>query len=74
MVTSMDASLADLSALTLVGFDLRLFVDAQHQRVLGRTHVEADDVPNLVDEKRVLRELAPLAPCGWRPKTRRHGV
>ena len=42
--------------------DLRLLVPAEHQRALGRAHVEPDDVAHLLDEERVRRELEGLAP------------
>jgi hypothetical protein len=38
---------------TIQGLDLRLLIDAQHDGVLGRSHVEADDIANLGDEIRV---------------------
>ena len=34
--------------------DLRLLVDAEHQRLVRRGQVQADDVAHLVDEQRVL--------------------
>jgi len=37
--------------------NLRLFIDTQHQRMVGRMHVHAGDIPHLFDEQRVLREL-----------------
>jgi hypothetical protein len=33
--------------------DLRLLIDAQHDRALGRIEVQADDVTDLVDEQRI---------------------
>ena len=35
------------------GLDLALLVDAQHQRLVRRMEVEADDVPDLLGEERV---------------------
>ena len=40
--------------------DLRLLVDAEHDRRLGRIEVEPDDVAHLVDELRIRRELERL--------------
>ena len=40
---------------------LRLLVDAQHDRALGRIEVKADDVAHLVDEQRVRQQLERLA-------------
>ena len=37
-----------------------LLVDAQHDGAIGRIEVEADDVPDLVDEQRISRELEAL--------------
>ena len=41
--------------------DLRLLVDAQDDRGLGRIEIEPDDVAHLVDELRIRRELERLA-------------
>jgi hypothetical protein len=41
--------------------DLRLLVDAEHDRRLGRVEVEADDVSDLVDELRIRGELERFA-------------
>ena len=38
----------------------RLLIDAQHHRVLRWIHVEPDDVPHLLDEQRVGRQLEGL--------------
>jgi len=35
--------------------NLRLFVDAQDDRVVRRAHVQTDDVSHLLDEQRILR-------------------
>ena len=42
--------------------DLALLVHREHQRVLGRVHVEPDDVADLLDELRVVRKLEGLDP------------
>ena len=39
------------------GLDAGLLVDAHHHRMLGRVHVQPDDIADLVDELRVLRQL-----------------
>src|SRR5437899_2776095 len=41
--------------------DLRLLIDAEHQRAIWRVEVEADDVAHLVDEQRVCRQLEGFA-------------
>lgn len=40
--------------------DLRLLVPGQHQGMLGRANVQADDVADLADERRVGPELPSL--------------
>ena len=40
--------------------NLALLVDAQHDGVIGWIEVEADDVPDLVDEQRIGRKLETL--------------
>src|SRR3989441_6751741 len=42
--------------------DLGFLVDAQHERLIRRIEVEPHDVPHLVDEQRVLRQLERLHP------------
>lgn len=44
------------------GLDLALLVHGQHQGSLGRVDVEPDDVADLLDELRVVRELEGLNP------------
>src|SRR5580704_3766664 len=39
------------------GLDLALFIDRQHQSLVGRIEVEADDILDLGDEVRIAREL-----------------
>ena len=39
------------------GLDLALFIDRQHQGLVGRIDVEADDILDLGDEVRIAREL-----------------
>ncbi len=50
------------------GLDLRLLVDTQHDRVVGRTHVQPDDVADLLDEQRVLRQPDRFGPMWLQPK------
>jgi len=45
---------------TVERLDLRLLIDAQHHRSLGRIEVQADDVTHLVDELRIGRKLERL--------------
>ena len=47
---------------------LALLVDAQHENVLGRAHVQPDDIAQLLDEERVGRELEVLAPVRLQAK------
>jgi len=37
--------------------DLRFLIDAEHQRVVWRVEIEADDVAHLVNEERICRQL-----------------
>jgi len=46
--------------------DLALLVDAQHQRARGE--IEANNVPHLVDEQRVARQLESLDPVWLQAK------
>ena len=39
---------------------LTLLVDAQHQRMIGRVEVQPDDVADLLDEERIVRQLEAL--------------
>ena len=39
------------------GLDLALFIDRQHQSLVGRIEVEADDILDLGDEVRIARKL-----------------
>jgi hypothetical protein len=41
---------------------LRLLVDAEHHRLVGRVEVQAHDVADLLDKKRIGRELERLLP------------
>ena len=50
--------------------DLRLLVDAQDHGALRRMEIQPDDIPHLLDEKRVARQLEGLDPMrleGERP-------
>jgi hypothetical protein len=40
--------------------DLRLFIDAQDESIVGRVHVKPDDVADLVHKQRIGRELEGL--------------
>ena len=44
------------------GLNLGLFVDAQHDGVVGRVHIEPDNVPNFRGELRIVAELERLHP------------
>ena len=48
--------------------DLRLFVDTQHERPLGRVEVEPDDIADLLDEQGVGRQLEGLAAVRLQPE------
>src|SRR6185369_11444934 len=52
----------------LEGLALALLVDAQHQGVLRRTQVKANDVAQLLDEERIGRELEGLAAMRLKPE------
>ena len=53
--------------LAFESLDLGFLVDAQHDGVVGRAHVEADDVADLLDEGGIGRELEGLG--AMRPQT-----
>ena len=42
---------------SIQGLDLRFLVNTEHHGVIGRMHVEADDVADLGNQQRVGREL-----------------
>jgi len=42
---------------TVEGLNLRFFIDAEHRRVRGRVQIEPDDVPRLLDEQGIGRQL-----------------
>jgi hypothetical protein len=46
------------------GLNLRLFVDAEHHRLVGRVQVQADDVADLFDEERIRRQFECLLAVG----------
>ena len=46
------------------GLNLGLLVDAQHHGVVGWIHIQPDDVPYLVDEQRIGRQLERFAAVG----------
>jgi hypothetical protein len=48
--------------------DLRLFVDAQHHRVLGRRQIQPNHIAHLGDEVRIGRQLERLLPVRLQPK------
>jgi len=52
------------------GLDLTLLVDAQHDGVIRRMEIEADDIAHLFDEERVGGQLEPLLAMGLDPKGR----
>ena len=39
------------------GLDLGFLVNAEHNRLMGRVEVEADDVSSLLDKERIVGEL-----------------
>jgi len=55
---------------TVERLDLRLLVDAEHRRRLGRVEVERDDVSDLVDELRIGGELERLRLVRLEPERR----
>ena len=48
--------------------DLRFLVDREHHRIVRRIHIQPDDVPNLVHELRVGRDLERLRDVRLEPK------
>jgi hypothetical protein len=48
--------------------DLRLFIDTEHERAVGRRQIEADDVANLVDEQWVAGQLERLRAVWLQPE------
>ena len=46
------------------GLHLALFIDAQHDRTIGRSEVKANHVADFVDEQRIRRELESLRSVG----------
>ena len=50
------------------GLDLAFLVDAEHDRSVRRVHVQADDVPDLLDAERVLGKLERLGAVGLQPE------
>ncbi len=50
------------------GLNLGFLIDAEHRRVRGRIQVEPDDVPHLLDQQRIVRQLKGLGPMGLQPK------
>jgi hypothetical protein len=49
---------------TFQSLNLALLIDAQHHGLIGRIEVQADDVPDLVDEHRIGGKLKALERCG----------
>src|SRR6267378_8707939 len=47
---------------------LALLINTQHQRMIRRIEVQADDVAHLLDEERVARELEALRAVRLQPK------
>lgn len=43
---------------------LAFFLDAEHQGVLGRAHIQAHDIANLLDKERVLGKRKGLGAMG----------
>src|SRR5262249_51797905 len=50
------------------GLDLAFLVDAEHDRSVRRVHIQADDIPNLLDEERVVGEFERLRAVGFQPE------
>ena len=50
--------------------DLRFLVDAEHQRVVRRVEIEADDVAHLVDKQGSADSLKVSLRCGWSENAR----
>ena len=56
----------------LQGLDVRLLIDAQHQRILGRVEVEANDVSGLSRELGVGADAEGVSPLEVNPMTSQH--
>jgi len=50
--------------------DLRLFVKREDDGVVGWVHVQANDVTDLLDEQRIVREFEAFDNVGLEPKVR----
>jgi hypothetical protein len=48
--------------------DLTLLIHAQHKRMMRRIHVQAHDVPHLVDQQRIVGQLKRFAAMRTQPK------
>jgi len=55
---------------TFQGLNLALFIDTQHQGVVGRVQVQANHVAHFVDEQGVAAQLEGFRAVGWRAKAR----
>src|SRR6202008_4093947 len=53
---------------TVQGLNLALFIDAEHQSVIRRVQVEADDVTHLLDKERIGGELKTAGSVGLHAK------
>jgi hypothetical protein len=52
----------------LEGLDLALLIDTEDHGVIGRMQIQPDDVPHLLDEEGIRRELEMLLPMGLEPE------
>ena len=53
----------------LQGLALALFVDAQHESILGRAQIQADDIAQLVDEEGIGGDLEALGAMRCSPRS-----
>src|SRR4030095_3324694 len=50
--------------LAIEGLNLRLLIDTHDERLVGWIKIQSDDIANLLDEQRILRQLERLRPMG----------
>lgn len=59
---------------SIKGLDLALFIDAQHQRFVGRVEVETNHIPHLLDKVRIGRELEAMRQMRLKSKGAPHSM
>src|SRR6201998_3150494 len=59
---------------TAQSLNLRLLIDAQHQRVMGRIQIQSDNIPHLVDQQWVAGKLKALRTMRLQPEARQKAL